>query len=254
MRRLAAGGLAIGALAALVFTLLSGAQAQRNERAVMVSVEFGHACCALLVSGTIECWGGNSFGKAVEPVGVFSAVSAGASHTCGLRESGTIECWGGNFYGQTNAPDGVFSAVSAGREHSCGLRVSGTIECWGYNFYGQTDAPSGVFSAVSAGQEHSCGLRMSGAVECWGSNEYGQTDAPRRRVQRGERRRTKSYSCGVREERHVLNAGGTRQTRPSGDLQCGECIGGAHSCGAADPSGGSSVGEVTIHGGQADAP
>ncbi len=142
---------------------------------------------------------------------VFTAVSAGDSHTCGLRETGAVECWGYNGHGRADAPAGRFSAVSAGGNHTCGLRETGAVECWGRNDYGQTDAPTGRFSAVSAGGAHTCGLRETGAVECWGSNvllvwtegsgprtgdHAGQTDAPSgsfSAVSAGEH-----HTCGLR--------------------------------------------------------
>ena len=65
--------------------------------------------CALLVGGTVQCWGLNSSGtigqqhlgelKVPVPVtGVTTAtgVSLGASHACALLVAGTVQCWGDN--------------------------------------------------------------------------------------------------------------------------------------------------------------
>ena len=88
------------ALAALLACVALGAAvdwkqsaAQQSGRAVAITVGDGHAC-ALLDSGRVECWGGNTYGQADAPSGRFSAVSAGASHTCALTESGEAECPG----------------------------------------------------------------------------------------------------------------------------------------------------------------
>ena len=174
----------------------ASAPSQPGRRAVMLSVGSSYAC-ALLDSGTIECWGDNEYGQADAPAGRFSAVSASNTHSCGLRETGVVECWGDNEYGQADAPAGRFSAVSMGSLHSCGLRETGAVECWGDNHFGQADAPAGRFSAVSAGDRHTCGLRETGVVECWGANWYGETDAPQGRfsaVSVGW-----NHSCGLRE-------------------------------------------------------
>ena len=148
-----------------------------ESRFTAVSAGGSHTC-ALLDSGTIECWGSSWASQADAPTGRFSVVSAGGWYTCGLRETGAVECWGNNGAPKTDAPAGRFSAVSAGGLHSCGLRETGAVECWGVNDNGQTDAPLGRFSAVSAGVRNTCGLRETSAVECWGDNHFGQTDVP----------------------------------------------------------------------------
>ena len=147
--------------------------AQDGGRAVAIVAGHEHAC-ALLDSGTVQCWGDNWLGQTETPSGRFSAVSAGGFHTCGLRDSGTVECWGEDGYGATDVPSGRFSVVSAGFDHTCGLRDSGEVECWGDNERSESDAPSGRFSAVSAGSAYTCGLRENGEVECWSYTFEGQ--------------------------------------------------------------------------------
>ena len=87
-----------------------------------------------------------------------TAVAAGANGTCALLKSGTVECWGANFYGQLG--DGTYTgpqtctggacsmtpvavsglsgvtAIAVGDEHVCAL-TGGTVECFGSNLSGQ---------------------------------------------------------------------------------------------------------------------
>jgi alpha-tubulin suppressor-like RCC1 family protein len=141
------------------------------------------------------------------------AISASISHTCALLSSGSVKCWGSNTYGQlgngtttgSNVPVQVsgltsgVSAISSGAYHSCALLSSGSVKCWGDNNTGQlgngtttnsnTPVPvSGLtlgVSAISAGYHHTCALvnvtTVSGGItvnnvgaKCWGSNTFGE--------------------------------------------------------------------------------
>jgi alpha-tubulin suppressor-like RCC1 family protein len=189
-------------------------KAKRGE--IMVAVASGHLhTCGLTEGGKAYCWGDNTFGQLgkgsvsrhhdpiFEPTAVigglvFSALTAGNSHTCGLAESGKAYCWGMGIYSQlgdgtssTNkheptavAGELVFSALTAGNVHTCGLSEGGKAYCWGSTWVG--DGTSGeksvptavagelVFSALSAGYRHTCGLAEDGKAYCWGEGEDGQ--------------------------------------------------------------------------------
>ena len=79
------------------------------------------------------------------------AVTAAYYHTCALLTSGTVQCWGWNASGQlgdgttndSSAPvsvQGLTSTVEAlttGNRNSCVLLGNGELKCWGDNTYGQ---------------------------------------------------------------------------------------------------------------------
>jgi alpha-tubulin suppressor-like RCC1 family protein len=130
---------------------------------------------------------------------VFAALSAGAYHTCGIATgSGTLYCWGDNSYGQIGDSTTVTRTVpfpvwgnvirvSAGYWHTCAVASAGVASCWGSGGAGQlgtgstadqrSPAPVAgghVFVAIAAGLIHSCGVDASGAAWCWGVNSWGQ--------------------------------------------------------------------------------
>ena len=168
--------------------------------------------CAVLIDGTIECWGdGESLGNGtwgdaacscsktpVKVSGISDAVTVavGYSFACAVLRSGTIECWGGNNnYGElgngtttgskvpvtvSGISDAV--AVAAGAFHACAALRSGTVECWGSSWdaaNATSTVPvtvSGISDAVAvaAGPYHTCAMLRGGTIQCWGDNTAGQ--------------------------------------------------------------------------------
>ena len=139
------------------------------------------------------------------------AVATGADHSCALSASGSLKCWGDNSYGQlgdgTTVPKpypvdvvGLSSdvvAVSAGPAHTCALTSAGAVSCWGWNDSGQLGDGSvtnaslprqvvGLVSGVSRistggttpisllGGGFSCAVTAAGAATCWGNNAFFQ--------------------------------------------------------------------------------
>jgi alpha-tubulin suppressor-like RCC1 family protein len=131
-----------------------------------------------------------------------SAVATGLWHTCALMSTGGVKCWGGNSRGQlgdgtttsrytpvdvSGLSSGV-SAIAAGSKHTCALMSSGGMKCWGDNEHGQvgdgtttqrrtpvdvSGLSSGV-SAISTCTTHTCALMSTGGIKCWGENTIGQ--------------------------------------------------------------------------------
>ena len=123
-------------------------------------------------------------------------IDAGRNQTCAVLDTGTVECWGtsGSIFGSTPVPEPVpvinltgATSVAAGGNHSCALQGDGNPACWGWNGDGQlgdgstnprsvpapVDALHGVQS-IDSGIDHSCALKVDGSVACWGNNLWGQ--------------------------------------------------------------------------------
>lgn len=147
------------------------AQLPSGTTAVSVAAGYAHTC-AILNSGGVVCFGGNSFGSlgggvptnydtlrsAVQPVllppGSTAVSVAAGSHTCTSLSSGDIYCWGPNFQGQlgNNSFSNTFVpvrvalgllrsnltavSVSVGSMFTCAVLTTGEVACWGYNEYG----------------------------------------------------------------------------------------------------------------------
>ena len=131
-----------------------------------------------------------------------NAISAGDDFECAVLASGSIKCWGSNSFGSlgdgtltsSHSPvsvanlSGTATAVVSGHLHSCALISNGSINCWGQNLYGglgdnsTTDRRSavsvsslgGTATAMTAGDYHTCALMSDGTVKCWGRNNSGQ--------------------------------------------------------------------------------
>jgi alpha-tubulin suppressor-like RCC1 family protein len=141
-------------------------------------------------------------------------VSAGDyGNVCALTGSGTVYCWGDNTYGELGinslldnvgnpvqvlgvGGSGFLSdiySISNGSAMTCALSNAGNVYCWGYNDDGelgndsttQSGTPvevtgvggSGYLSniiSISAGDGSTCALNTSGNVYCWGDNANGE--------------------------------------------------------------------------------
>ena len=134
---------------------LSGAD--DSSRALAVSVSESHAC-ALMLAGSVKCWGSNSSGQlgdgttdnsptpvSVSALGDVTQIEAGVEGTCALRGDATVSCWGTNMIGLlgdgssdpgSNLPvqvSGISTAVSisAPGYQRCAVLADGSLKCWG---------------------------------------------------------------------------------------------------------------------------
>ncbi len=154
------------------------------------------------------------------PGAIVTAITAGHSHTCALLIDGSVRCWGGNAQGQLGLGDisargnqpGEMGlnlppvdlgsgekamAIAAGHHHTCALLAWGYVKCWGDNFsgalgLGETEdrgndaqemgdklpvvehGSDATVTAISAGVFSTCALLSDGAIKCWGYNQQGQ--------------------------------------------------------------------------------
>jgi alpha-tubulin suppressor-like RCC1 family protein len=147
---------------------------------------------------------GSTRPQTVQALSEVTAIAAGSTHTCALLSSGTVQCWGSETYGQlgngiaslnnltSTKPVSVqglggVTAIAAGDGYTCALLWGGTVQCWGDNAVGQLGNPqlkpqptpqtvpglNGV-TAIATGDAHTCALISGGTVQCWGDNTYGQ--------------------------------------------------------------------------------
>jgi alpha-tubulin suppressor-like RCC1 family protein len=161
--------------------------------------------CALLVSGTVQCWGYNAEGQlgdgsvktSSKPVTVIGlnrvrAIASGGVTSCALLAAGSVKCWGNGFKETPVTVAGLddVQAITAGYYYECALLDNGTVKCWGSNAFGQlgngtfknSSRPVTVIglrgmTAIAGGEDHVCALSGAGTVECWGYDQWGQLGA-----------------------------------------------------------------------------
>jgi len=171
-----------------------------------------HAC-ALLNSGSVRCWGSNTFGQlgngttttslvpvSIVPNSLYKQVSAGGEHTCALKSNNLRYCWGVNDAHQLgmvsastdpqlnpfhDSADGQYKYVDSGEGTTCVVTFTNRwLECYGRNIYGNigngntepTDdtVNFGTWQQTSSGGYHACGIDDNGTLYCWGRNSAGQ--------------------------------------------------------------------------------
>lgn len=166
--------------------------------------------CALMLNGTLNCWGSSNGGQltrdggevseplpvlifdesGVGPLSGVTAVGIGAVHACAVKH-GAVLCWGNVLTNpkqmqpyNTLLPtpvqglSGTFVDVAAALNYTCAVRDDGTVWCWGQrgNGYTSTDPVQAQISEVvdiDAGISDMCALTNTGEVFCWGANYAG---------------------------------------------------------------------------------
>lgn len=135
----------------------------------------------------------------------YASVVAGEAHNCALTKTGTVDCWGWNSYLQLGRPDagainvdGTITPVAdlsnvvqlvAGQRFYCARTAAGAVDCWGENDHGELgrgskEIASAAASPVSlpagrtarligAGQFDACAVLDDDTLWCWGQNSQG---------------------------------------------------------------------------------
>ena len=126
--------------------------------------QFQHAC-ALLNTGAVMCWGGNSYrqlgsftgAKSLVPVGInglsgtITQLTTGEAHSCALFDDGAAKCWGKN-------QNAILGNGTSGRYEASPVLVTAT---------------SDPIRSISAGSNHTCVVTTAGAAQCWGYGGQG---------------------------------------------------------------------------------
>lgn len=136
--------------------------------------------CALLMNGTLRCWGDNSSEQLGQYVGghfnerwgdqpnelpsslphdiaiaaSITEVAAGYSHVCAQSADGQLRCWGNAHSGQLG-DGGIYDHLPT--PPTAGVDLDGVSA---YRF--------------TAGSDHTCALRSNGTVRCWGNGASGK--------------------------------------------------------------------------------
>ncbi len=130
----------------------------------------GEDACALLLDGSIKCWGANNHSQ-------LGTGTAASPETCFGSPCSTIPV----------TVAGITTATAIDALGACARLSSGVVMCWGYNEYGQLgdgskeDAPTpqlaeGITTAaaIGAGGAETCAVLSDGSIDCWGRNEQGE--------------------------------------------------------------------------------
>lgn len=135
-------------------------------------------------------------------------LDAGGEHTCAVLLGGSVRCWGANtggrlgitspvdrvvdpaFNGSVPVEGGRAQALASGLYHTCAIVGDGVVECWGFGQQGRLgtggngDVPNaglatpvnlgGRATGITAGLSHTCAILEGGAVRCWGTGAAGR--------------------------------------------------------------------------------
>jgi alpha-tubulin suppressor-like RCC1 family protein len=153
-----------------------------NARALSLS---DNTSCALLLDGTVKCWGGGLLGDGnstgsltpVTVVGISSAVkiSIGPAGRCVVLENGELHCWGANhmpFDGSSHLTPvkkaSNVKSVTVGPNNTCYISIASVMTCVGYAAYGVNSYNKADVVDVGVTGFNACAVRTSGDVNCWG--------------------------------------------------------------------------------------
>jgi alpha-tubulin suppressor-like RCC1 family protein len=168
----------------------------------------GAAACALMIDGSVECWGvAMEADIQTTPLFVQDGVAQVSlarttleQHACAVTKAGATQCWGKNTTGQvgdrtnisrvvpTEALSRNQSLVHTDRKVTCSLSTYGELRCWGSGSNGaiglgniaDQNSPKVVFAKdvakFSMDENNGCAVKVDGSLWCWGSNLHRQVN------------------------------------------------------------------------------
>ena len=161
-------------------SLPSGEQARSLSQG---SASSNRHMCAVMIDGSLYCWGQNSYGQIGDGT---SCVSGSYADACNGHQGRSTPV-------EVSLPTGrTATAVATSYYTSCAILDDGSVYCWGHNIYGllgvgnestgswtnspqQTQLPSGRTAiAISSGNRHTCAVLDDNSMVCWGDGEYYQ--------------------------------------------------------------------------------
>lgn len=145
-----------------------------NVKDVVITGEY-HAC-ALMINGTMRCWGNSGWVGDNRPTPLPSdikLISAGWYHLCTVNNSDVFQCWGHRGDGAADPPTGhvgIRQIVSTDRG-SCAVDGSDQAFCWGATAAVPGDL--GAVKEIGIDPWTSCAVMQTGALQCWGGDDDG---------------------------------------------------------------------------------
>ena len=171
-------------------------------RVIAVAAGYRHTC-ALLDSGSIECWGNDAalqlgqptgltcgpLGESCSPVplpvpGIDSplfatTIVAGSYFTCAVSSDNVIRCWGNDSSGELGAGQIGFNQEPMGVAAVSGLFNAVGVSASNQNSPLNPSIPSDPNkSGSNSSGDGACALLSDGTVACWGNDQFGQLGAP----------------------------------------------------------------------------
>lgn len=130
-------------------------------------------------------------------------IALGQHHSCALLLGGSVKCWGRGLSGElgngtnsdslwpvqvTGLTRGVKQITASHQGSMCALLKDGSVKCWGSNSFGQLGTgtlqysyvPKSVIglaepvTALAMGANHTCAALLNGGAMCWGINRDGE--------------------------------------------------------------------------------
>lgn len=138
--------------------------------------------CAVMQSGTTQCWGRDlASGPRLVPKRTDYVALGGYQQLFGIAPDGSISGWGLNDIDPIVPSGNDFVQLAGGEDHLAALHANGLVSGAGPE---AAAAPVGVeFVELSAGAGQTCGVTRAGTVTCWGDGSGPEFKAPPEAVQ-----------------------------------------------------------------------